>query len=67
MGKPTLYVVERKEIFVLSTIFVFVAIFSFVLGMKYGQRMEQEKIMQAKEEKSSGEKAKQAENNSDNK
>ena len=56
MGKPTLYVVERKEIFVLSTIFVFVAVFSFILGSKYGQRMEQEKMNQAMEKKAAEQK-----------
>lgn len=36
-GKPSLYVVEKKEVVILVTLFIVITVLSFTLGVKYGE------------------------------
>lgn len=52
-NKPSLYVVERKEVVVLVVLFVLVTVLAFTMGVKYGQSMGRKLIakeQQAKEQ-----------------
>jgi hypothetical protein len=35
--KPSLYVVEKKEVIILVVLFVLVTVLSFTLGVRYGE------------------------------
>lgn len=52
-SKPSLYVVERKEVVILVVIFILVTVFSFTIGVKYGESIGKKlayQEMQAKSE-----------------
>lgn len=44
--KPSLYVVERKEVVVLVTLFVLVTVLAFTLGVKYGESLGRKAYLQ---------------------
>lgn len=51
-NKPSLYVVERKEVVILVILFVLVTVMAFTLGVKYGETLGRRASLEANEAKS---------------
>ena|SRR3989344_8781165 len=48
-NKPSLYVVERKEVVLLVILFVLVTVFAFTIGVKYGESMGKQVAVKTEE------------------